>query len=384
MLRSGQPVKTVELAGGTAKCRPYARHAIDVPLSQLRLILDSQITKTDHSETIIEPGERQQLAQHLHDFVDGCDAYGQQIRLAATPVDSSQFPLISVTLPSLRLRNKGGGEHLLPAPSPLNERTLQERGRARLAHVRRNGFLQHRPINPLLALPKPLGWERAQRMRRDLNHILRSEGIEYSFTPFLYQDVEHLRIHIEHKGFDALLAVLPDVWQESPRDDNTHEAIKRRIEVPSQCIQHDHTLPASWGNHSPKAFMQAQPRLARRIRQWYEMSIWNLLVKHHWVPFAPNDPFHYNVHVGLDVGGQHNNRAMACLGYSFASPREGLCFRPEEIPIDVQQAEPIPTNCLYQGLLSLFERTYTELQGAGCIPSFDKTLFALIGFQGLM
>jgi hypothetical protein len=254
-------------AGGTAKCRPYAKKPIDVPLSQLRLILDSQITKTDHGETIIEPDERQQLAQHLHDFVEGLDAYGQQIRLAATPVDSSLFPVISVTLPSLRLRNKVGGEHILPAPSPHNEMTLQERGRARLEYVRRNGFLQHRPINPLLALPKPLGWERAKRMMHDLNHILTSEGIEYRFEAFLYQDVEHLRTYIEHKGFDALLAVLPEVWRESRRDDNTHEEIKRRIEVPSQCIQHDHTLPESWVNRPPKAFMQAQPRLARRIRQ---------------------------------------------------------------------------------------------------------------------
>jgi hypothetical protein len=93
------------------------------------------------------------------------------------------------------------------------------------------------------------------------------------------------------------------------------------------------------------------------------------------VPFAPNDPFYYNVHVGLDVGGQHNNRAMACLGYGFMNPREGLYFLPEEIPIDVQQAEPIPTNCLYEGLLHLFERTYSELQATGITPSFDKTLF---------
>jgi hypothetical protein len=96
-------------AGGTAKCRPYARQAIEVPLSQLRLILDSQITQTDHSETIIEPDERQQLARQLRDFIDGCDAYGQQILLGATSVDSSLFPVISVTPPSLRLRNKGGG-----------------------------------------------------------------------------------------------------------------------------------------------------------------------------------------------------------------------------------------------------------------------------------
>ena len=212
-------------------------------------------------------------------------------------------------------------------------------------------------------------------MMSDLNYILKLEGIDYRFEAFLYKDVEHLRAHIEKKGFDALLAMLPEGWQEAHCGDNTHEQIKRRIEVPSQCIQHDHTLPESWVNRSHSEFMQAHSKLARRIRQRYELCIWNLLVKHHWVPFAPSDPFHYNAHVGLDVGGQHNNRAMACLGYGFANPSEGLYFLPEEIPIDVGKAEPIPTHCLYQGLLDLFETTYTELRDTGCVPNFDNTLF---------
>ena len=82
-------------------------------------------------------------------------------------------------------------------------------------------------------------------MTSDLNYILKFEGIDYRFEAFLYQDVEHLRVHIEKKGFDALLAVLPEGWQEAHRGDNTHEQIKRRIEVPSQCIHHDHTLPGA-------------------------------------------------------------------------------------------------------------------------------------------
>ena len=253
------------LANGMAKCRPYNRPAIDVPLGQLRLILDAQITKTDHAETIIEPGERQQLAQHLRDFVDGCDACGQRILLAETPVDASLLPAISVTFPSLRVRKKTGGEHILPAPSTISEITLQERGRTRLEHVRKNGFLQHRPINPLLAWPNPLGWERAKRMMRDLNYIFESEGIDYRFEAFLYQDVEHLRAHVEKKGFDTLLAVLPEGWREMHRSDNTHEQIKRRIEVSSQCIQYDHTLPESWVRRPYSDFMQAQPKLAKRI-----------------------------------------------------------------------------------------------------------------------
>src|SRR5262249_12198883 len=40
------------MAGGTVRCRPFNSQPVDVPLSELRLILDTQITRSDHSETI--------------------------------------------------------------------------------------------------------------------------------------------------------------------------------------------------------------------------------------------------------------------------------------------------------------------------------------------
>jgi hypothetical protein len=120
---------------------------------------------TCHAETIIEPCERQQLAQHLRDFIDGCEAYGRKILLAKTPVDASLVPAISVTLPSLRVRNKVGGEHILAAPSSMEEIALRRRGRERLEHVRRNGFLQSRPINPL-SPPSTTGVRDRRRARR--------------------------------------------------------------------------------------------------------------------------------------------------------------------------------------------------------------------------
>jgi len=86
-------------------CRRYGRPLVAVPLDHLRLILDTQITTTDHAKTIIGLGERQHLAQQLRNFVHGCDAYGQQILLAETPIDDSLFPAISVVFPALRLRN---------------------------------------------------------------------------------------------------------------------------------------------------------------------------------------------------------------------------------------------------------------------------------------
>jgi hypothetical protein len=101
----------------------------------------------------------------------------------------------------------------------------------------------------------------------------------------------------------------------------------------------------------------------------------NLLVKHHWVPFAPAQPFHYNVHVGIDVGGRHNNRIMACAGYGFAAPERGLVYLPRQIEIDLQQAEPIPTAYLLQGLRELLDELRQHIVDCGQSPNFSRVLF---------
>ena len=313
----------VALSGGTVRCKPYGRPSVEIPKSQVRLVLDSQITGLDHSETIIEPEERQWLAQHLRDFIHGFVVYGRRIEVAERPVDAAAFATILVAPPSVRVAKKGGGETILPAKPLMTEVEIRERGKSRMEHVRRNGFLQHRPINPLLAWPMHLGSDRAERMKQDLNLILRSEGIEFVFDVFQYRDVDHLRSHLNKGAFDSLLAVLPEGGRQPYWDDDTHERIKRRLDIPSQCIHHDHTLPESWVNLPETDFMRADPRLSKRIRQRYELCVWNLLVKHHWVPFAPVDAFHYNVQIGLDVGGRHNTHAMACLGYGLSNPARG-------------------------------------------------------------
>jgi hypothetical protein len=140
-------------------------------------------------------------------------------------------------------------------------------------------------------------------------------------------------------------------------------------------MQHDRTLPAKWAARPFADFEREDGRRAQRIRQSYELCLGNLLVKHHCFPFAPRDPFHYNTHIGLDVGGVHNTNAMACIGHGFRRPLDELFFRPEAIPIEVQKKEPIPTDCLYRGLLNLFELVYTRAQAAGLKPDFDSTIF---------
>jgi hypothetical protein len=66
---------------------------------------------------------------------------------------------------------------------------------------------------------------------------------------------------------------------------------------------------------------------------------------------------------------------MACIGHGFRRPLNELFFRPEAIPIEVQKKEPIPTDCLYRGLLNLFESVYTRAQAAELKPDFDTTIF---------
>lgn len=363
------------MANGTIMCQAFNQPPVPVPLCDVRLVLDTQITKSDHIETIIDPDERYRLSQDLRNVLDGFNAVGKTIRLDSVPVSASEFPAVAIPFPALRIGDRTRGERILKTANRATPSSLKQRGRKLLEGIRTGGFLQSRPINPLIACPKSFGAERTTRLQEDLNKLLRSTGTDYSFSTYQYDTIDNLRRHIETHGFDALLAVLPEGSRTPQVDGNTHELIKQRIEVPSQCIQHDHTLPPKWVRHEPHVFKEKEARLARRIDQQYQLCVWNLLVKHHWIPFAPVDPFHYNVHIGLDVGGRHNNRVMSCLGYGFAEPSRGLLFRPEEIPIDVQQAEPIPTRCLHLGLLRMMEETHQDLRETGVVPNFERVLF---------
>ena len=348
--------------------------ALDVPFQQLRLILDSQITQSDHSETILDPADRHHLAGLLRDFVNGAQVNGVQLQLSELPVDAASLPSEIVKFPALRVRDEGNNERILPAPMPITKESLRSRGRERAEALKRYGYLQGRPINPLLAWPRRFGQDRAQRMAEDLNDLMQVAGIGFRFRWTLYDTADELGRFVGKNGYDSILAVLPEGWKKPQRDDSTHEKIKQRIDVPSQCIHHDRTLPEAWVNRPQREILQQDHKLARRVQQRYELCLWNLLAKLHWIPFAPLDAFNYNVHIGLDVGGRHNNHAMACLGYGFLCPKDGLLFQPEEIPIDVQKAEPIPTECLTRGLLQLIEHVHTELVALNVQPDLERLL----------
>ena len=362
-------------AAGNVRCRPYRRASFEIALADARLVLDTQITGEDHAETIIEPEARAELMAHVRDLLDGADAYGCTVRLDGSPVPAEGFETLMVGPPAIRVRGNGGAEMVIPAPSGTSENDLRKRVMDRARYVRQNGFLERRPINPLLACPTAFGERRAARLAKDLNHLLGRHRVEQSFETFLYGNAQDIRRRVEEGGYDAVLAVLPEGNHIPPGPDDTHEQIKRLVDVPSQCIKRDNTLPAAWVERLHKEFESKDPRLSRRIQQRYELCVINLLVKHHWVPFAPADAFSYNVHVGLDVGGKDNTTAMACLGHGFRNPAAGLVFLPQQIPLSGRQTEPIPPGALKAGLRALFEQAHAEISAYGMAPDFERVIF---------
>jgi hypothetical protein len=363
------------LASSTLRCKSFGGPDIDLPLSEMRLFLSSEITQEDHAETIIEPVERERLTHELRNFIDGTEIFGHHLRLSDIPVDVNTLETCFTLPPAVRVKGPNGSVEIIDAPKRTTEAEIRDRAQVRSNRIRQNGFLVQRPINPLLAWPSSASDRAGQRMRSDLNFICQSQGLPIKFGLFTYKDVEQIARHVADRGYDAVMGVMPESSRQPFTADNTHEKLKRRLEVPSQCIQYDHTLPQRWVDKPARAFKEADGRLSRRIRQMYELCLLNLLVKHHWFPFAPASPFNYNVQVGLDVGGVHNTHAMACLGYGFKRPTDLLIFRPEEIPIEFQKKEPIPTDSLFRGLLSLFDLIIAELQANDLTPDFETVLF---------
>src|SRR5205085_1997972 len=172
--------------------------------------------------------------------------YGQPIFLSETPFDAANLRRTFLLPPSVRVRGADGTEEIIKAPTAASEDMLRKRARLRSEHIRRYGFLQQRPINPLLAWTLRAGEQPADRLLEDMNRILAEQGINFKFTLFRYDTVEEIKREVEEKEYDTLLAVLPE-GRDKPYDENdTHEQIKRRIEVPSQCIHFDNTLTTDW------------------------------------------------------------------------------------------------------------------------------------------
>ena len=377
-------VDQIARANQTVLCQQYKKPPILVPLNEIRLIPESEIAQERHQETIIAPDERTNWYDMLRDFLNGLDAYEKTINLAEQPLDTRNFYSIQFNPPALRVNPSRKGVGIIPAPTDNSPQELKHRRGRLVDHIRKNGYLQHRPINPLLVYPQSFGEARARRLKDDLNRLITQSGLYFQFeTQCGYRTVHDIKQKFEQGEYDTLMAVLPERRNKKHSDTDTHAKIKQQISIPSQCIHHDNTLSQEWVDRHPGEFEKANPRVARKIQDRYKHCLLNLLVKHHWVPFAPAEPFHYNVHLGIDVGGVHNNRVMICAGYGFAQPSDGLTFLLKEVNIQTQKAEPIPDRDFFSGLLSVFEELFHNLVGAGIEkPDFSRALFFRDGKLG--
>ena len=371
-------------ANQTILCKRYKKSPIAIPLSEIRFIPDSGIAQERHQETIIAPEERANWYNMLRDFLNGLEIYGQTLNLVEAPINTQQFETIQFVPPKLRVNSSLEGVDLIPAPTNDSGQELKYRRRRLFDHIHKNGYLQQRPINPLLVYPQTFGQERANRLKSDLNRLITQNGLDFRFeAQHPYQTVHDIRQEVEREKYDTLFAVLPEGHHKKYFDTDMHEKIKQEISIPSQCIHHDNTLPRKWVDRHPGEFRKANPRAAHKVQDRYKQCLLNLLVKHHWIPFAPAEPFHYNVHLGIDVGGVHNNRVMVCAGYGFAQPSEGLIFLLKEVNIQTQKAEPIPDRDFYRGLFSLLDELYQGLINAGIEkPDFNSVLFFRDGRLG--
>jgi len=360
-----------QLAGATVPCREFKKPLERLAAGSLHLIVDTRETEELHSETIIAPPERMNFVARVRRHLAGAELFGVPLALDESAFDVSRGSLL-VPPPAICVRN-ARGTTILRRPQDITHQTLYERARRRKDHIVRHGFLITRPMRPLIGVHQTVGPNRARRLQVDATEILLQHGISnVAFAQVIYSDVSEIQRRVEDGGYDALLAVLPATPDAAT---TLHEEIKRRIEVPSQCMQARNIIPASWANRPANDFHREQGGLARALQGRLETSVLNLLVKHNWVPFVPAESFNYNVQVGIDVGGLHNTHAMACVGYGFGDAHGGLAFRLGEIPIVGQKREPIPSDALHAGLLELFDRIAQTLLQANIAPDFSRTIF---------
>lgn len=349
----------------------------EIPLNELFLVMDTQITGSSHSETILRTELRSVWFSRIRQSLHGADVFGASLVLAdqLTKVDASQTSLIS--LPALRIKTGNNQIGTLPSPKPGDLVAIEKRGRDRHRMVQKNGYLIRTLTNPVLAVYEGFSQARADQLLKDFNQILKSQGLELTIGgPLKYQksNLQELNTDIANSEYDSAIVVLPEGSASVHRADDTHERIKKTLGVESQCIQHDKTLHKSLvGLSEHEIQVKGKEKLARRAYATYRQVLLNLLVKKGWIPFLPSDPFSFNVHVGIDVGGQFNNKVMACIGYGLSS--DSVAFFPQPITSSLPQAEPIRDTDLYQGLKEAFEHVIDPLNRLGRKPDFERVLF---------
>ncbi len=107
------PERQAALRAQSLRCSEFKKASINVPANELRLILDTEITQEEHSETIIDPVEREQLTRQVRSFINGARAYGQTLQLSEEPVDTESLGTVFVAPPDVRVRAAGVEEVIL-------------------------------------------------------------------------------------------------------------------------------------------------------------------------------------------------------------------------------------------------------------------------------
>ncbi len=363
-----------ERANLPLQCQDFVDGAVAVSKAHCHLILDSQITQEDHDVTILEPAERADWAKKLRDLSNGCEVFGKKLQLADAPLNDADFENIHFLPPPVHIRDSFGLT-VLEAPANATANELRDRAKKRDNHVKRFGFYEQRPISPLLAIPARMEKQDGETLRSLLNQLLKERNIAFQFpVAFSYRDVGALSKEIQNGKYDALLCVLPEGRNQRYGDHDTHELIKQRVPVPSQCICHDNAFPGVLRGMAFDQALRRDQRLARRMKSQLELCLLNLLVKAQWFPFIPAQAANYNVHIGIDVGGKLNSTVVASIGYGFENPNGGFLFRPVEIEMNPQGKEPIPPDPLFLGLVRLIEETRDTLELTGEQPNFERVL----------
>lgn len=363
------------LAGTAVLCAEFKKPPAEVSLAKLRLVVNTDITSEQHRETIISPAERWRLQSEVRSHLQDLAIVGKVAHVAADPISTESFACIDIRPPVVRVLNEWQQPVELDTPSEFSLEALKERAKDRMRAVERNGFLRSQDIHPALAWPDSFPPRQAQRMQHDLNHILKSRNIKYQFGLLRFKNVENLRKQLADAGHDAVLVVLPEHSSQSGRPNDTHEQLKKRLDIPSKCIHHDNTLSEHLVSIPVRELDEVAKREFNQTKQKYRLTLDHLLIKQGWIPFEPAEAFHFNVHVGLDVGGRRNDTVVACLGYGFGVANQALTFFTQQIHVEKGKAEPIPTDSLLNGLLQLFEHVHAEAKNAGVALDYDSVLF---------
>lgn len=340
-------------------CGRYDSGEVSVAPADIRLILDTQITRSAHRETILSVESRTEWIGRVRSASDGFNAFGVSVKLAEKLFVVPDDQLHVVTLPPLSVK-AGSGTRIISGASGEDE--IRQRARARTAALAEAGYLHSRPLIPVLAVHNTYRPQHTRQLAAHLTQLAHEQHLDFEFSTFTYDRANDIERECKVKGYNAVIAVLPEGRNQPEQDGDTHDQIKRALTVPSQCIQHDNT----WKRHDT-----ALGDLPRPVRGRYRLLLEQLAVKAGYIPYTTASPSFFNVHIGIDVGGIRNTYAMACVAHGLAAPAAQPIYLPLPIRVDSPQVEPIPDGALCESLDADLRRVRQGVPN----PDFERVLF---------